>query len=84
MENNYMNSFDYIAEARSIGSLLNGNLAKWKFQIDDAIANGSTGTEILMSLRWNFNELLRTESEIPTNLVDQIKNYILIADKLLS
>jgi hypothetical protein len=72
-----------MAEARSIRDALGDDLADWKQGIDDAIAAGSTGTEILMALRWNFDELQRTKAVLSNDLVARIKNFISVSDELL-
>ncbi|OAM87497.1 hypothetical protein OH491_21060 [Termitidicoccus mucosus] len=78
-----MNNFDYIAEARAIREALPDDLSAWKSRIDDAIASGATGTEILMALRWEMNELIKTDVKISTNLAQRVKDYIYAANKLL-
>lgn len=77
-------SFDYIAEARTICNALEGSLADWKARIDEAISAGSTGTEILMAVRWNLAELLKARPDLPPNLVAKIKDFIMAANKLLT
>ena len=79
----HMNSFDYIAEARAIRNALGDDLTDWKTRIDDAIAAGSTGTEILMAVRWNLAELIKEKPSLPANIVSRIKDYIIAANKLL-
>ena len=78
-----MNSFDYISEARAIRNALDDELTDWKTRIDDAIAAGCTGTEILMAVRWNLVELLKAKPDLPLNIVSRIKFYIIAANKLL-
>lgn len=78
-----MHTFDYIAEARAISDALNDDLADWKTRIDDAITTASTGTEILMALRWNLAELLKANPTLPPDLIMRIKDYLLAANKLL-
>lgn len=79
-----MKSFDYIAEAREIRDALEDGLADWKVRIDEAISAGSTGTEILMAVRWNLAELLKARPDLPPNLVTKIKDFIMAANKLLT
>ena len=78
-----MSTFDYIAEARAIRDALGNDHSDWRRRIDDAIAAGSTGTEILMAIRWNLEALLKAEPMLPSELVSRIKNYIVEANKLL-
>ena len=78
-----INSFDYIADAHAIRDALDPDLADWKTRIDDAIAAGSTGTEILMAVRWNLAELLKAKPNLPVNIVMRIKDYVMAANKLL-
>jgi|GEM_PF-5922258 len=80
----HMNSFDYIAEARDIRDELGEDLAEWKARIDDAIAGGSTGTEILMAVRWNLAEMLKAKHRLPVHVVMRINDYVIAANKLLS
>ncbi|HEY3322528.1 MAG TPA: hypothetical protein VGP72_18850 [Planctomycetota bacterium] len=43
-----------------IGALLTASgHGEWKTRIDDAIAGGATGTEILMALRWTLRQMLK-------------------------
>jgi hypothetical protein len=79
-----MPTFDYIAEARTISDALGDDLADWRARIDEVITTGSTGTEILMGLRWNLAELLKATPTLPPDLVTRIKDYLLAANKLLS
>jgi hypothetical protein len=79
-----MTAFNYIAEARAIRTELSSDLATWKTRIDEAIATGSTGTEILMSLRWNLAKLLEANPALPPELITRIKDYLVATDKLLS
>jgi hypothetical protein len=78
-----VNSFDYIAEAHAIRDALGDDLSDWKTRIDDAMAAGSTGTEIIMAVRWNLTELLKAKPGLPAEFVAQIKDYIVSANKLL-
>ncbi len=80
-----MSSFDYIAEARAIRDALVGDdLSDWRTRIRGAIDTGSTGSEILMAVRWNLVELLKAEPKLPADVTARIKDYILAANKLLS
>jgi hypothetical protein len=80
-----MRSFDYIAEARAIRDALVGDdLFDWRTRISGAIDTGSTGSEILMAVRWNLAKLLKAEPTLPADVADRIKDYILAANKLRS
>lgn len=51
-------SYDFYKAAERMGrQLVEGGQGEWKARMDDAIAAGSTGPEILMTLRWTFFEL---------------------------
>jgi hypothetical protein len=78
-----MSTFDYITEARSIGDSLGNAHSDWRERIDKAITAGSTGTEILMALRWTLAELLKAEPMLPIDLASRVKDYIMEANKLL-
>jgi hypothetical protein len=77
-------SFNYLAEAREIrDALIGDDQSDWRTRISGAIDTGSTGTEILMAVRWNLAELLKSKPELPAEVVARIKDYILAANKLL-
>jgi hypothetical protein len=66
------NSYDFYKVAEKIGQLLIVHgLGEWKTRIDDTIAVGSTGTEILMGLRWTFAQLQQS-----TTLPEEVKAHI--------
>jgi hypothetical protein len=46
-------------------------------RISDALCIGSTGTEIVMSLRWVINELLQGSTEIPIEIQKKMRNIVL-------
>ena len=77
-------SFDFIAEARSIRDDLDDEHYEWGVRIDDAITGGSTGTEILMMLRWTLAELLKSRIPVPAVQAQRIKAFIAEANKVLS
>ena len=53
-----MNVYDIYEAARHIvQELTEQGMSIWADRIEDAIASGSTGTEILMAVRWNLQEL---------------------------
>jgi len=65
---------DWINEARTIaGELKITGFEKESCRILDAIDSGSTGGEILMSLRWNLEEILKSSSSFDFSLRDRIE-----------
>jgi hypothetical protein len=80
-----MKAFDYIASARSIRDALIGeDLETCRERIDDAIASGSTGTEILMALRWILSELQQANPGLSPALKAQTAAFIDAANEVLS
>ena len=80
-----MNDFDYIKDAKEIiGQLSSPELASWKEKISDAIDYGSTGNEILMGVRYNLAELLKSDLKLSPMLQQSVSDYIASANKLLS
>ena len=80
-----MSSFNYLTEACAIRDAWVGdNLSDWRTRISDAIDTGSTGSEVLMAVRWNLAELLKAEPSVTTDVSGRIKNYLLAANTLLS
>jgi hypothetical protein len=60
---------DYHAEAREIARSLDDEGYKGEAQsLRDAIDNGSTGTEILMGLRWNLQRIDQASLSISPGL----------------
>lgn len=77
-------SFDYLSEGRSIAQELSSSgLTDWQKQIEEAIEFGSTGTEILMGVRWHLSQLLKSKDLVPPLLNQRIKDYIMNANRLL-
>lgn len=61
-----MTNFDYYAVARDlIQGLVAEGYPTHASKLQDAIDNGSTGTEILMALRFNLNEISKKVSLSP-------------------
>lgn len=59
---------DYYAESKKLAEdLETEGLGKYANALLDAIAQGSTGTEILMALSWNLDHLIDS-SECPQQL----------------
>jgi hypothetical protein len=58
-----MAAFDhYAATHELIRQLTEQGAVGWARKLEDALASGSTGTEILMALRWNLKELKRSKA----------------------
>jgi hypothetical protein len=65
---------DWINEARAIADELKiTGFEKESCRILDAIDSGSTGGEILMALRWNLEEILKSSSSFDFGLRGQIE-----------
>jgi hypothetical protein len=53
-------------EIRDLAKLLEANnQPAWAKRLIDSLEGGSTGGEVLMAVRWNLQELLRTEIKLP-------------------
>jgi hypothetical protein len=66
---------DYYAEARALASRLSdSNYLDWSRSLTDAIDEGATGTEILMRLRWQLNQILTSEGELPADVRREAKS----------
>lgn len=58
------------------GQLETAGFSAWASKLTDAIDAGSTGSEILMAVRWNLQELLRNEVDLPSALKLQAEGFI--------
>ncbi len=68
-----MTSFNHYVVAKKIArDLKKLGYVDWYNKVDDAIVSGSTGTEILMALRWHFKELIKSNATLPQELSDRI------------
>ncbi len=77
-------NFDYVNEGRSIAKeLFSLGLEDWQQRIEEVIDFGSTGTEILMGVRWNLSELIKSDTKLPPLIDQRLKDYILSANKIL-
>lgn len=66
---------DYYAEALNIAQLLEADELMAEAQaIRDAISSGSTGTEILMALRWHLQRLDKELPQMRPKMRDQIRD----------
>jgi hypothetical protein len=76
---------DYYAEARGIEQALaatgRGDLAS---RIRDAILAGSTGTEILMGLRWTLREIISSEANLHARIKERMSSLAAALDRALS
>lgn len=63
---------DFYAEARKLAKELQELQIKEGDDMVEVIEAGSTGTEILMGLRWHLNRTLGN-TELPTGTSDQCK-----------
>lgn len=60
---------DYYSDSRALGAdLWESGHEAWADRIDAVIEGGSTGTEILMGLRWTLVELLTQETSLDEGL----------------
>jgi hypothetical protein len=68
--------------SKEITDLGFGNISE---EIENIISGGSTGTEILMGLRWKFSEILKNEKhKLPKNIQNKIKDIITLSNKFLN
>ena len=78
-----MKSPDYYAEAQGIATMMfeRGEF-EWSARIENVILNGFTATEILMGLRFTFQELLQAGAASPEEnaaaekLIDQLNRVV--------
>ena len=52
-------------------------------EVEDIIAGGSTGTEILMGVRWKFENLLAEADAIPAKLHNEIRDLVETINQML-
>ena len=79
-----MNTKDYYPEAHQIANILKcEGLRNEAESINNIIDAGSTGTEILMGLRFYFEEFIRNEVSSNTILMNRIKSLIKAIDKAI-
>lgn len=66
-------SRDWIQEAKVVAAELKVfGLDEEPRRIIEAIEAGATGGEILMAIRWNLNEILKTNPDIQDELKERI------------
>ena len=79
-----MVKFDFYLHAHRIADDLGKHgQREWKKSIEDAIADGSTSTEILMAIRWNLQKCLKEKGLISLRLKKQITDLISKIDDVL-
>jgi hypothetical protein len=44
------------------------NLSAWAIRLVDAVDGASTGGEIMMAVRWDLQELMRVEKQLPDKI----------------
>lgn len=75
-----MNARNIYDVARELGRRLSQEgVSAWEERINDAIDFGSTGTEILMALRWNLLQLRQAApplSEATSRLLDELVDEV--------
>jgi hypothetical protein len=77
-------SHDHYAVAREIaGKLATEGFPERSQRILNAIAAGSTGTEILMALRWHLREMLRADPGISPETRQRMSELLLQIDASL-
>lgn len=77
-------SFDYIAQARLIVNQLNDcGFEDWSSRVNEVFDSASTGTELLMGVRWNLLQLIESDSILPPELKSQVENFVSQANLLL-
>ena len=80
-----MQSYDYYGTAATVCELLRRNShSDWAQRIEDIIAGGSTGTEILMGVRWQLQEYMRENPGQSGELKAKICELLDELDKTLS
>jgi hypothetical protein len=65
----------YTSIRKFANELISLDLNDWALKLINSIEGGSTSGEILMAIRWNLQELLRTES-LSDSLQQQAKGFI--------
>lgn len=73
-----MASLDIVTAARHCATQLGGlGLVEWSQRLLDAIQSASTGGELVMSLRWNLQELEKScGKDLPARLRQLIQDII--------
>lgn len=70
-------TIDYYAEAREVARYLDeGGHATEARSVIESIETGATGTEILMALRWNLEQLERANLSLSHDIRSRIRNLV--------
>jgi hypothetical protein len=76
--NIYDTTRNILARLEQVGA---GNIAR---EIDNIISGGSTGSEILMGIRWKFRQFMDNPGQkLPSDLQGEIDSLLKNIDKLL-
>lgn len=76
---------DYYQDANTLAETLRSEgLVEWSRALEDAMAAGSTATEILMALRWVTNELLSEGPSLSFIARKRAKALLVSLDGVLS
>jgi len=51
--------------------------------VENIITGGSTGTEILMGVRWKFTNLLEEAETLPLDLQNDVRNLVETINRML-
>ena len=79
-----MIKFDFYLHAHRIADDLGKHgHREYKKSLEDAIAGGSTSTEILMAIRWNLQRCLKEKGILSLGLKRQITDLISKIDDVL-
>lgn len=77
-------NYDYYRTAKDIANqLASVGYQDWAIKIKDAIASGSTGTEIIMALRWNIKKIKESNLEIPLAIKNLIEEFLVYVEEVL-
>jgi hypothetical protein len=79
-----MGNFDHYSVAQQIAQKLHDEgKPEWAAKIDDAVAAGSTGSEIFMALRWHLRDIQGKAQDISAATRDLIDDLLRQLDKHL-
>jgi len=72
-----MSAYDFYGVAKRIARKLSEvGHTEWSERILNAIASGSTATEILMAIRWHLSELRTSKLALPPQLEAKIEDLL--------
>ena len=79
-----MDNYDHYRVAEEIADdLVSEGFDDWAHRIRDAIRGGSTGTEILMAIRWTFGELKTQRIRVSKPVQRRIADLVARLDEAL-